>query len=78
MFTYRIQPPFGCPEDRTLGKVTFMGGQAAGTTTGITIDPRTGVAPVNPLADLCGLGLPPLFMSAGAAWMIVLYSRRRF
>ena len=77
VFTYRIQPPFGCPEDRTLGKVSFMGGQAAGTTTGITIDPNTGVAPVNPLAELCGLGMTPLFMSAGAAWMIVLCSRRR-
>lgn len=78
-FRYQIQPPFGCPESKTIGTVSLMGGQAAGTTTGIVVDPPASVSPalVGPLGALCGLGLMPLFLCAGVTWLIVLFPRRR-
>ena len=63
----------------TAQMVSLMGGQAAGTTTGVTIDPPVVVAPVfaGPLGGLCGLGFMPLFLFAGMAWLIVLVPRCR-
>ena len=79
VFTYQLQAPFGCNDTRTRGMVSLMGGQAAGTTTGVTIDPPLVVTPAfaGPLGGLCGLWFMPLFLFAGMAWLIVLVPRCR-